>query len=219
MEIIAHIHTGFSEKFGVPRQSGLAETKGYIMFEPEYANPEAVRGLEDFSHIWIIWQFSQVTQKEWSPTVRPPRLGGNKRKGVFATRTPFRPNRIGLSCVELESIQIERGVPILNVIGADMVDGTPIYDIKPYIPYTDSRVNAIAGFAQDEPDKIEVLFSDKVKCDEEFKQTLSEILAQDPRPSYHEDSERIYGMDYDGMNVKFKVCKGVLIVVDVAEIK
>ena len=133
MEIIAHIHTGFSEKFGVPRQSGLAETKGYIMFEPEYANPEAVRGLEDFSHIWIIWQFSQVTQKEWSPTVRPPRLGGNKRKGVFATRTPFRPNRIGLSCVELESIQIERGVPILNVIGADMVDGTPIYDIKPYI--------------------------------------------------------------------------------------
>ncbi len=219
MEIIAHIHTGFSEKFGVPRQSGLAETKGYIMFEPEYANPEAVRGLEDFSHIWIIWQFSQVTQKEWSPTVRPPRLGGNKRKGVFATRTPFRPNRIGLSCVELESIQIERGVPILNVIGADMVDGTPIYDIKPYIPYTDSRVNAIAGFAQDEPDKIEVLFSDKVKCDEEFKQTLSEILAQDPRPSYQEDSERIYGMDYDGMNVKFKVCKGVLIVVDVAEIK
>lgn len=219
MEIIAHIHTGFSEKFGVPRQSGLAETKGYIMFEPEYANPEAVRGLEDFSHIWIIWQFSQVTQKEWSPTVRPPRLGGNKRKGVFATRTPFRPNRIGLSCVELESIQIERGVPILNVIGADMVDGTPIYDIKPYIPYTDSRVNAIAGFAQDEPDKIEVLFSDKVKCDEEFKQTLSEILAQDPRPSYQDDSERIYGMDYDGMNVKFKVCKGVLIVVDVAEIK
>ncbi|MCI8349105.1 MAG: tRNA (N6-threonylcarbamoyladenosine(37)-N6)-methyltransferase TrmO [Firmicutes bacterium] len=219
MEIIAHIHTGFSEKFGVPRQSGLAETKGYIMFEPEYANPEAVRGLEDFSHIWIIWQFSQVTQKEWSPTVRPPRLGGNKRKGVFATRTPFRPNRIGLSCVELESIQIERGIPILNVIGADMVDGTPIYDIKPYIPYTDSRVNAIAGFAQDEPDKIEVLFSDKVKCDEEFKQTLSEILAQDPRPSYQDDSERIYGMDYDGMNVKFKVCKGVLIVVDVAEIK
>lgn len=219
MEIIAHIHTGFSEKFGVPRQSGLAETKGYIMFEPEYASPEAVRGLEDFSHIWIIWQFSQVAQKEWSPTVRPPRLGGNKRKGVFATRTPFRPNRIGLSCVELESIQIERGVPILNVIGADMVDGTPIYDIKPYIPYTDSRVNAIAGFAQDEPDKIEVLFSDKVKCDEEFKQTLSEILAQDPRPSYQEDSERIYGMDYDGMNVKFKVCKGVLIVVDVAEIK
>ena len=219
MEIIAHIHTGFSEKFGVPRQSGLAETKGYIMFEPEYANPEAVRGLEDFSHIWIIWQFSQVTQKEWSPTVRPPRLGGNKRKGVFATRTPFRPNRIGLSCVELESIQIERGIPILNVIGADMVDGTPIYDIKPYIPYTDSRVNAIAGFAQDEPDKIEVLFSDKVKCDEEFKQTLSEILAQDPRPSYQDDSERIYGMDYDGMNVKFKVCKGFLIVVDVAEIK
>ena len=219
MEIIAHIHTGFSEKFGVPRQSGLAETKGYIMFEPEYANPEAVRGLEDFSHIWIIWQFSQVTQKEWSPTVRPPRLGGNKRKGVFATRTPFRPNRIGLSCVELESIQIERGIPILNVIGADMVDGTPIYDIKPYIPYTDSRVNAIAGFAQDEPDKIEVLFSDKVKCDEEFEQTLSEILAQDPRPSYQDDSERIYGMDYDGMNVKFKVCKGVLIVVDVAEIK
>lgn len=219
MEIIAHIHTGFSEKFGVPRQSGLAETKGYIMFEPEYANPEAVRGLEDFSHIWIIWQFSQVTQKEWSPTVRPPRLGGNKRKGVFATRTPFRPNRIGLSCVELESIQIERGIPILNVIGADMVNGTPIYDIKPYIPYTDSRVNAIAGFAQDEPDKIEVLFSDKVKCDEEFKQTLSEILAQDPRPSYQDDSERIYGMDYDGMNVKFKVCKGVLIVVDVAEIK
>lgn len=219
MEIIAHIHTGFSEKFGVPRQSGLAETKGYIMFEPEYANPEAVRGLEDFSHIWIIWQFSQVTQKEWSPTVRPPRLGGNKRKGVFATRTPFRPNRIGLSCVELESIQIERGIPILNVIGADMVDGTPIYDIKPYIPYTDSRVNAIAGFAQDEPDKIEVLFSDKVKCDEEFKQTLSEILAQDPRPSYQDDSERIYGMDYDGMNVKFKVCKGVLIIVDVAEIK
>lgn len=219
MEIIAHIHTGFSEKFGVPRQSGLAETKGYIMFEPEYASPEAVRGLEDFSHIWIIWQFSQVAQKEWSPTVRPPRLGGNKRKGVFATRTPFRPNHIGLSCVELESIQIERGVPILNVIGADMVDGTPIYDIKPYIPYTDSRVNAIAGFAQDEPDKIEVLFSDKVKCDEEFKQTLSEILAQDPRPSYQEDSERIYGMDYDGMNVKFKVCKGVLIVVDVAEIK
>ena len=219
MEIIAHIHTGFSEKFGVPRQSGLAETKGYIMFEPEYANPEAVRGLEEFSHIWIIWQVSQVTQKEWSPTVRPPRLGGNKRKGVFATRTPFRPNRIGLSCVELESIQIERGIPILNVIGADMVDGTPIYDIKPYIPYTDSRVNAIAGFAQDEPDKIEVLFSDKVKCDEEFKQTLSEILAQDPRPSYQDDSERIYGMDYDGMNVKFKVCKGVLIVVDVAEIK
>ena len=240
MKPIAHIHTGFGEKFGVPRQSGLADTKGYIIFEDEYANPDVVRGLEEFSHIWLIWQFSQVADKGWSPTVRPPRLGGNKRKGVFATRSPFRPNPIGLSCVELERIEYTPQGPVLHVKGADMVDKTPIYDIKPYIPYADSKPEARGGFAMAEPEKLEVVFPGEGEeagergeagkgeqegtdrgfarvstIDDELKEVLREILAQDPRPSYQDDPDRVYGMTYEGWGVKFKVRGNLLTVIKI----
>ena len=210
MKTIARIQTDFPTKFGIPRQSGIIESlKGRIVFEPEYRNAEAVRGLQEFSHIWLIWEFSEAVRDDWSPTVRPPRLGGNVRKGVFATRSPFRPNPIGLSCVKLERIEIDpKNGPVIYVSGIDMMDGTPIYDIKPYIAYTDSHPDAISGFASKpaeyllEVDFPEILLQ---KVNPELRESLIEVLAHDPRPQYHDDPERVYGMTYADMEIKFKV--------------
>ena len=220
MKIIARIHTDFPTKFGIPRQSGIIESlQGRIVFEPEYRNAEAVRGLEEFSHIWLIWEFSEALREDWSPTVRPPRLGGNVRKGVFATRSPFRPNPIGLSSVKLEKVEIDPKLgPVLHVSGADLMDGTPIYDIKPYIAYTDSHPEAVSGFASKPAEYLlKVDFSDTLlqKVDPELRESLIEVLAHDPRPQYHDDPERIYGMEFGGMEVKFKVDGMLLSVVDI----
>lgn len=217
MKVIAHIHTDFPEKFGIPRQSGLVESlQGRIVFEPPYRNPEALRGLEAFSHIWLIWEFSQSVRQTWSPTVRPPRLGGNARMGVFATRSPFRPNPIGLSCVRLEKIQYTSHLgPVLHVLGADMVDGTPLYDIKPYLPFTDSHPKASSGFAEERLSyALEVNFPKEhfEKVPVQYQKTLTELLAQDPRPSYQRDAARIYGLSFAGMEVRFTVSGRVLTV-------
>ncbi|MGN1097949.1 MAG: tRNA (N6-threonylcarbamoyladenosine(37)-N6)-methyltransferase TrmO, partial [Clostridia bacterium] len=217
------IHTDFPSKFGIPRQSGLVPSlEAAIVFEPEYRNADALRGLEDFSHIWLLWEFSEAVQNGWSPTVRPPRLGGNRRMGVFATRSPFRPNPIGLSCVKLEQIiwQGESG-PKLIVSGADILDGTPIYDIKPYLPFTDSRPDAAGGFADKVMDKrLEVNCPPELLglIPENRRNTVEEILAQDPRPSYQHDSERVYGMEYADMEICFAVDGGVLTVTDVKKL-
>lgn len=222
MEIIAKIHTDFKEKFGIPRQSGLAETWGEIVFEPPYNIPEAVRGLEEFSHIWLLWDFSESRRaaqgREWSPTVRPPRLGGNKRVGVFATRSPYRPNNIGLSCVKLEEVITDDRGPVLRVTGADLLDDTPIYDIKPYLPYADSRPEAKSGFASAEPDRAEVEFDCPIpgEMSEETRRAIEEILVQDPRPAYQDDAERIYGMKYGQAEIKFKGGKGKITVCDIS---
>ena len=217
---IAHIHTGFPEKFGIPRQSGLVPSvPGEIVFEPEFRRPDALRGLEGFSHIWLLWEFSAAIQETWSPTVRPPRLGGNQRMGVFATRSPFRPNPIGLSCVRLEEVIPEgREGPILRVSGADLMDGTPIYDIKPYLPYADSHPEASGGFAQEvqrrglrvicPPDILE-------KIPEADRRAALDLLAQDPRPSYQHDPERVYGMRYGTVNIRFTVAGETLRVTEV----
>ena len=210
MKTIARIHDGFTTKFGIPRQSGLASSvRAEIVFEPEYRNPNALRGLEDFSHLWLIWEFSEAKRDFWSPTVRPPRLGGNRRMGVFATRSPFRPNPIGLSCVKLEEIlwQTDRG-PVIRVSGADLMDGTPIYDIKPYLPYADCRPEARGGFASGAWERqLTVACGEPLlkKIPEEHRQAVMELLAQDPRPSYQHDPERVYGMEYAGMDVRFSV--------------
>lgn len=210
MKTIARIQTDFPTKFGIPRQSGIIESlKGRIVFEPEYRNAEAVRGLEEFSYIWLIWEFSEAVREEWSPTVRPPRLGGNVRKGVFATRSPFRPNPIGLSSVKLEKVEIDPKLgPVLHVSGADLMDDTPIYDIKPYIAYTDSHPEAISGFASKPAEYLlEVDFPDTLlkKVNPELRESLIEVLAHDPRPQYHDDPERVYGMAFGDMEIKFKV--------------
>lgn len=217
MKPIAYIRTGFPEKFGIPRQSRLVDTKGYIEFVSEFALPEAVRGLEEFSHIWLIWQFSMTKDHGWSPTVRPPRLGGNQRKGVFATRSPFRPNPIGLSCVRLERIEIGARGPVLHVTGADMADNTPIYDIKPYVPYADSVPDARGSFAQEPPENAEVTFSEQAASNVpgSMKEVLTRLLAQDPTPAYQEDEQRIYVMDYEDVTVRFKVNKSLITVVDI----
>ena len=219
MRVIAKIHTVFPTKFGIPRQSGIIESlKGTIVFEPEYRNPDAVRGLEEFSHLWLIWEFSEAKRDEWSPTVRPPRLGGNTRKGVFATRSPFRPNPIGLSSVKLESIETDPKLgPVLHVSGADLMDGTPIYDIKPYIAYTDSHPDAVSGFASKPAEYLlEVEFPEillkKVPLDQ--RESLIAVLDHDPRPQYQDDPERIYGMAFGNMEIKFKVIGRCLTVVD-----
>ena len=224
MKVIAHIHTDFPTKFGIPRQSGIIETlKGRIVFEPEYRNAEAVRGLEEFSHIWLLWEFSEAVRDSWSPTVRPPRLGGNVRKGVFATRSPFRPNPIGLSCVKLDKIEIDPKLgPVLHVLGADLMDGTPIYDIKPYIAYTDSHPEAISGFASKPAEYLlEVDFPDDLlqKVPEKQRNSLIDILAHDPRPQYHDDPERVYGMEFGKMEVKFKVNGTQISVVELKDIR
>ena len=221
MKTIARIHTDFPTKFGIPRQSGIIDSlQGRIVFEPEYRNAEAVRGLEEFSHIWILWEFSEAVRDEWSPTVRPPRLGGNVRKGVFATRSPFRPNPIGLSSVKLESVEIDPKLgPVLHVSGADLMDGTPIFDIKPYIAYTDSHPDAVSGFASKPADHLlEVVFPEALlqKVPECQRESLIAVLQHDPRPQYHDDPKRVYGMAFGGMEVKFKVEEGLLTVVGIS---
>lgn len=219
MKPIAHVHCGFTEKFGIPRQSGLVEkTEARIVFEPEYRVREAFRGLEEYSHIWIIWQFHQNIRERWSPTVRPPILGGNKRVGVFATRSPFRPNAIGLSCVRLKQIITdgEEG-PVLIIAGADMMDGTPVYDIKPYLPYVDSKPDAKGGFTEYTVKRcVRVSFDEKarIKIPDSLLDQLTELLEQDPRPAYQEDPDRVYGMNAFGIELKFSVCDGLLKVID-----
>ena len=215
MHIIAHIETAFSSKFGIPRQSGLVPSlRGTIVFAPEYRNPDAVRGLEGYSHLWLIWQFSQNfknadTSSGWSPTVRPPRLGGNKRIGVFATRSPNRPNAIGLSSVEIESVEYspDRG-PLIHVRGADLLDGTPIFDIKPYLPFTDSHPDARGGFADEKKDyALTICDPDEwlSELSEDDRAAVTEVLSEDPRPSYQSDPTREYGMEYGQFEIRFTV--------------
>ena len=219
MKPIAHIKTDFGSKFGVPRQSGMIDKLvGKIIMEPEYRVREAFRGLEEFSHIWLLWDFSESHREEWSPTVRPPMLGGNTRMGVFATRSPFRPNNIGLSSVKLIGINYDDPEgPILIVEGADLMNGTPIYDIKPYLPFTDSHPDAKGGFTEDvlknfEP--LEVIVPDNLKevLTPQKIDSLIEILKNDPRPQYHADKDRIYGLEYCGINIRFQVEGSTVIV-------
>lgn len=220
MHIIAKIHTDFSSKFGVPRQSGLIDSlKATIVFEEPYRVAEAVRGLEDFSHIWLLWQFSEAVRDNWSPTVRPPMLGGNTRMGVFATRSPFRPNPIGLSCVTLDRIEMtpDRG-PVLHVRGADLMDGTPIYDIKPYLPYADAHPEATGGFTETITDRsVTVLDPDNalMMLPSDKREALIEILKSDPRPTYQDDPDRVYGFGFAGYEVRFTVKEKTLTVVSV----
>lgn len=223
MKIIAKIHTDFSEKFGIPRQSGIVpQLKGTIVFEPEYRNPHAVMGLEGYSHIWLIWQFSKAVREEWSPTVLPPRLGGKTRMGVFATRSPFRPNPIGLSSVRLERVEIDPQLgPVLHVTGADLLDQTPIYDIKPYIAYADSHPDAVSGFADQVKDyalKVEFPKNLLALLPQEKREAALGILAQDPRPSYQHDPERRYGVAFAGFDIRFHVADGVLTVCEVVKL-
>ena len=215
MKIIGHIHTDFSSKFGIPRQSGLVpELKGIITFEPEFRNPQAFRGLEEFSHIWILWKFSKSEKEHWSATVKPPRLGGKKRMGVFATRSPYRPNDIGLSSVKLEKISFDEKLgPMLYVAGADLLDGTPIYDIKPYIAYTDSHPDAAEGFAGTVKEKeLQVDFPEELlsKFPKEKRDAILGVLSQDPRPAYDTDETRLYGVEFAGFDVRFTVSGEVL---------
>ena len=210
MKIIAYIRTDFQTKFGIPRQSGLINAlKGRIVFEPGYRNPDALRGLKGFSHIWLIWEFSEAVRDTWSPTVRPPRLGGNTRVGVFATRSPFRPNSIGLSSVKLDSIELHTDIgPVLHVSGIDILDNTPIYDIKPYLPYTDSHPEAVSGFAEPiKASRLKVDFPEESLCliPEEQHEAIMEVLALDPRPSYQKDPDRIYGLEFGGFDIRFRV--------------
>ena len=217
LRVIARIHSDFPTKFGIPRQSGLVEAlRSAVVFEPEYRNPDALRGLAGFCHLWLIWQFSHAGRENGSPTVRPPRLGGNARMGVFATRSPFRPNPIGLSCVRLERIeQHPQWGPVLWVAGADLMDGTPIYDVKPYLPYADCRPEAAGGFAS-QPKEASL----RVECppellepvEEERRAALLGVLAQDPRPTYQHDPDRVYGLAFGGWEVKFTVAEDMLTV-------
>ncbi len=220
---IAHIRTDFKEKFGVPRQAGVVPgLKGKIVFEPEFRNADMLKGLEEFSHLWLIWEFSKNLDEDgnsrWTPTVRPPRLGGNERKGVFATRSPFRPNPLGLSVVKIEKITEEPGLgPVIYVLGADMVDNTPVFDIKPYIPYADAVLGAKGGFTDSTEYKtLNVVWEKKDDMlPEEERLSLEKILANDPRPHYQNDPQRIYGMSFAGYEVKFRVSGDTVSVVDV----
>lgn len=218
LKVIAHIETDFPTKFGIPRQSGLVDLEGLIIFEPEFRNIEALRGIEEYSHLWLIWNFSAAHKEGWSPTVRPPRLGGNKRVGVFATRSPFRPNPIGLSSVKLLGTKkTDRGTALV-VSGADLMNGTPIYDIKPYLPYTDSHPNAKGGFASDKMgENLEVDFPKELEnlIPENKRVSLLEILSEDPRPHYINDENRVYGFEFGGFEIKFKVSEKILTVTDV----
>lgn len=233
MKVIARMKSGFASKFGVPRQSGLVkELRGRIIFEPPYRNRDAVRGLEGFSHIWLIWGFDRVkrtdsakagaisAREDWSPTVRPPRLGGNQRLGVFATRSPFRPNPIGLSAVELERVEADSPEgPVVHVRGADLVDGTPIFDIKPYLAYTDAHSEAVSGFAPAAPEaalEVEIAPELLARIPEPERAALTAILAQDPRPRYQHDPERVYGFGFAGYEIRFRVSGARLQVLDVA---
>ncbi len=221
MKIIAKIKTDFPEKFGIPRQSGLVESVARIIFEPQYRNDEALRGIEGFSHLWLIWEFSKAKRENWSPTVRPPRLGGNRRMGVFATRSPFRPNPIGLSSVKLIGLEKTSEGTVLIVSGADLLNDTPIYDIKPYLPFTDCHEDAVGGFADERKD-----YSLKVECEEKLLEIipkekiapLMDILSQDPRPQYIEDKDRVYGMKYGDFEVRFTVEVDTLTVKNIEKI-
>lgn len=217
MKIIARIHSDFPTKFGVPRQSGLVESlQATVVFEPEYRSADAVRGLDAFSHIWLIWEFSESKRDTWSSTVRPPRLGGNARMGVFATRSPFRPNPLGLSCVRLERVELHPELgPVLHVSGADLMDGTPIYDIKPYIPYADSHPDASAGFTGQvdmQPLRVEIPPTLLGLLPPDKREALTGVLAQDPRPRYQTSPERVYGLEFAGFDVRFTVDGGTLTV-------
>ena len=213
---IAHIESDFPEKFGIPRQAGIVEElRARVVFEPPYRDSEALRGIDGFSHLWLIWLFSESVREGFSPTVRPPRLGGNARMGVFATRSPFRPNSLGLSCVRLLGVtkDAEKG-PVLEVAGADLMDGTPIFDIKPYVPYADCRPDASAGFAPDSGSTLEVSIptGEEEKIPPEKRAALRGVLANDPRPRYQDDPGRVYSMSFAGMTVRFRVEGGVLTV-------
>ena len=222
LKVIAHIRTDLPEKFGVPRQSGLIpELKGTIIFEPEYRSMDALRGLEEFSHLWLIWQFSKATREDWSPLVRPPRLGGNEKMGVFATRSPYRPNALGLSSVELEKVELDRELgPVIHVRGVDLMDGTPIFDIKPYLPYADSHVDACGGWTDHvERPLLKVEFPAEVleKVPEKHRDAVWAVLEADPRPRYQDDPQRIYGLTFAKWNIRFRVEGGTLYVVEVEE--
>jgi len=220
IRVIARMKSDFSTKFGIPRQSGLVDSlRSTIIFEPEFRNPDALRGIEGYSHLWLIWQFSEAVQKDWSPTVRPPRLGGNTRMGVFATRSPFRPNNLGLSSVRLLGVeQTEEYGMVLHVAGADLMDGTPIFDIKPYIPYSDCHADAVGGFTDTAGDfllevdfpahLLEMLTQDK-------RQAAMDVLSHDPRPSYQKDTDRIYGLSFAGFDIRFTVSGHRLTVLEV----
>ncbi len=216
---IARIRTEFPEKFGIPRQAGIVdELRGEVVFEPEYRREEALRGLEEFSHLWLIWQFSENLDQGWTPTVRPPRLGGNERRGVFATRSPFRPNALGLSCVRLLGIRRDPELgSVLQVAGADLMDGTPIFDIKPYIPYADCRPEASGGFAPDPGATLTVSIPEELeaKIPEEKRAALRGVLENDPRPRYQDDPERRYGLSFGGMEIAFRVNGRTLTVTEV----
>jgi len=213
---VAYIRSDFDEKFGIPRQSSLTEAKSEVVFEPEYADEESVRRLESYNYIWLIWIFSENVGKGWHMTVRPPKLGGNKRVGIWASRSPFRPNPIGLSCVKLESVQVDKGRVTLHIKGADLMNGTPVLDVKPYLAYTESHPDSTDGF-QDEMDHTLLTVEDPgnlLSCyQEETAGALVRILAEDPRPHYQHDPDRVYGMKYGGKNVRFRVCDHILTIV------
>ena len=223
MQVIARMKSDFPTKFGIPRQSGLVpELRSTIIFEPEYRNTDALRGLEDYSHLWIIWQFSEAVRTGWSPTVRPPRLGGNTRMGVFATRSPFRPNSLGLSSVKILGLeQTDAFGTVIHVGGADLKDGTPIFDIKPYIPYSDCHSDAVGGFTQTADDfLLNVNISDHLlkKIPQNKRHALMGVLSHDPRPSYQKDSDRIYGLTFSGLDVRFQIQGNTLTVVEINSI-
>ncbi len=223
MKPIAHIHNDYTAKFGIPRQSGLVEqVESTIVFEPEYRNADALRGMDGYSHLWLLWVFSEAVRDGWSPTVLPPRLGGKTRMGVFATRSPFRPNPIGLSSVKLLGVELHtKDGPVIHVAGADLMDGTPVLDVKPYLPYTDSHPDAIGGFADPVRDySLKVVFPDEwmAQVPSRLREPVLGLLAQDPRPSYQNDPERIYGVAFGGYDFRFRVCGGVLTVCEVEKL-
>ena len=223
MKPIAYIHNDYTAKFGIPRQSGLVEqVESTIVFEPEYRNADALRGIEGYSHLWLVWIFSEAIRETWSPTVLPPRLGGKTRMGVFATRSPFRPNPIGLSSVKLLGVELHTKVgPVIHVAGADLMDGTPILDIKPYLPYTDSHPDAIGGFADPVRDyALEVVFPEEwmAQVPQRLREPVLGLLAQDPRPSYQNDPQRVYGVAFGGYDFRFRVDNGILTVCEVVKL-
>ena len=219
IKVIARIRSDFKTKFGIPRQSGLVEElTATVVFEPEFRNPDALRGMEGFSHLWLIWQCSDCVRDDWAPMVRPPRLGGNQRLGVFATRSPFRPNSIGLSCVKILGLRQDPELgTVIDVGGADLMDGTPIYDVKPYVPYADAHPEAAAGFAPNAGKTLEVVFTAAAleKVPVEKREALRGVLANDPRPRYQDDPERVYAMSFAGLNVRFQVRENTLTVAEV----
>jgi tRNA-Thr(GGU) m(6)t(6)A37 methyltransferase TsaA len=221
MEYIAHIHTPFPEKFGIPRQSGLSSAIGEIIFEPKYRNPDAVKGIEEFSHLWLLWEFSKAKQDKFHATVAPPKLGGKERRGVFATRSPFRPNSIGLSCVKLTGVRIdEKEGPVITVSGVDLLDGTPIFDIKPYLPYADCHPEATNGFADSYKDRrAEVSFPEELlsRLPKNMQQPVIEVLEQDPRAAYNKKPDYVYGMAFSDFDIRFTAEEGRITVVDVVK--